>query len=143
MRTNPQLESSQLFKKKATNKRLVLGDPQEAERILVSRSKNREERQAASYAIVADIFEKSFGRELCELEQELRDERRKKACQNRNLLNMGIFEDVVCEMEHNPRSPSILLRKIDLEQERGLGVWEKENKGGRARKKKTHFRPIR
>ena len=55
---------------------------------------------------------------------------------------MDIFEDVVCEMEHNPRSPSILLRKIDLEQERGLGLWEKEAKNGRTRKKKTYFKAI-
>ena len=129
--------------RKVTHKKIVFGDVKAAKRVLISQTKNRAEKKAASNAIVIDVFEKSFGRELAELENELRDEKCKKVNWNRNLFNMGVFEDVVTEMEHNPKSPSILLRKIDLEHEQGLFVWERDAADGRSRKKKTTFQVIR
>ncbi len=47
-------------------------DVRQAERVLVSQTKTRDQREAASKAIIADIFQRSFGHELSEMQADLK-----------------------------------------------------------------------
>jgi hypothetical protein len=72
----------------------------------------------ASRMIAETMFKNIYGEKLRKIEQE---QRHKENVRPKDLLNMNSLEVVMNEMEFNPRSQSIMLRKEELEKLRDVG----------------------
>lgn len=79
----------------------------------------KEERILASKIIAETMLKNIYGDKLRKIEQE---QRQKENVRPNDLLNLSSLELVMKEMEHNPRSQSIMLRKEELEKLRELGL---------------------
>lgn len=66
----------------------------------------------ASKIIAETMFKNIYGEKLRKIEQE---QRQKENARPKDLINLSSLEVVMNEMEYNPRSQSIMLRKEELE----------------------------